>query len=110
MTLKEALKEICLSQVPIQVNGITTKWIIRDDYMLGVKCVNITLMPVHIREDNISVTTRINDETWAVEYPIENGTAAWKYLNDTIKELLCNYICNIINRYKGQIVEEKAIF
>lgn len=110
MTLKEALKEICLSQVPIQVNGITTKWIISDDYILGAKCVNITLMPVHIREDNISVTTRINDETWTVGYSIEKGTMAWKYLNNTIKELLCNYIYNIIGRYKGQIVEEQAIF
>lgn len=111
MTLKEALKEICLEQVPQEINGISTKWLIADcTDVFGYKCVNITLMPVHIKEDNVAVSTRINDETWTVGYPIEKETMAWGYLKSTIQEMLCAYIHNIIERYNGQIVEETAIF
>jgi hypothetical protein len=116
MTLKEALEIICKESIPKEINGVRTKYIIRNckkndevrnyrflpDYM-------VTIFPSDITKDNLSFSLSFNDESWAVDYTIERDTLAWKYLSEKIHQLLITYIKKIIEYFDGEVVETRVI-
>lgn len=95
MTIKEALKEICDKQIPKEVNGVSTKYFIREyRSVINNRVVEISILPTNISKENIGVTQRYSDEFY-MNYDYCSGSLGLARLTDDIRCLLCWYICNI---------------
>lgn len=109
MTLKKALEIICKESIPKEINGVRTKYIIRNDVTKLLADYTVVIFPSDITKDNLSFCYSFNDETWSVDYPIERGTRAWEYLSEKIHELLITYIKKIIEYFDGEVVETRVV-
>lgn len=116
MKLKEALEIICKESIPKEINGVRTNYIIKSykknyedmDTRFLPDC-TVNIFPYVITRDNfLSFSVSFNDESWAVDYPIERGTQAWEYLSEKIQQLLITYIKKIIEYFDGEVVETRV--
>lgn len=106
MTIKEALKEICSSQIPKEVNGVSTEYIIREySSDLGNKVLEVSIQPTNISKENMGVTQRYSDEYY-MNYDYCRASLEYDRLVKDIRELLCWYIRNIIEWTDGRVVRE----
>ena len=95
MMIKEALKEICDKQIPKEVNGVSTKYFIREyRSVINNKVVEITILPTNITKENMGVTQRYSDEFY-MTYNFCSGSLGYGGLVKDIRDLLCWYIRNI---------------
>ena len=95
MTIKEALKEICDEQIPKEVNGVTTKYSIREyRSVIGNRVVEISILPTNISKEDIEVVLRYSDEFY-MNYDYCVGSLGYARLGDDMRYLLCWYIRNI---------------
>lgn len=103
MTIIEALNEICEKQIPKEINGVRTKYIIHErkisDYPEASE-VLVTILPKDVRKDNIGTTRKYRDMHY-ITYNFERTTLGYKHLERDIEELLCLYIRNIISYFQG---------
>lgn len=107
MTIKEALNEICEKQIPKEINGVRTKYIIHERKISEYPEVLVTILPEHLRKNNIG-TTRSYRDYFYMNYDFERATLGYKHLERDIEELLCLYIRNIISYFDGAIVETRV--
>lgn len=106
MTIKEALKEICDKQIPKEVNGVSTKYFIREyRSVIGNRVVEISILPTNISKENMGVTQRYSDELY-MNYDYCSGSLGYAILGDDIRNLLCWYIRNINEWTEGRVVRE----
>lgn len=109
MTLKQALQEICESQIPKEINGVRTKFIIHECKTgYGEVFTEVTLLPVHVRKDNIGVTQKYSDNYY-INYDFCYTSLGYKAIKRDIEELLCLYIRNIISYFQGEVIETRVI-
>lgn len=111
MTIKEALNEICEKQIPKEINGVRTKFIIHErkisDYPEASE-VLVTILPKDVRKDNIG-TTRNYRDMYYITYDFERATLGYKHLERDIEELFCLYTANVISRFQGKVIETRVI-
>jgi hypothetical protein len=109
MTIKEVLKEICDEQIPKEVNGVSTKYFIREyRSVIGNRVVEISILPTNITKDNMGVTHRYSDEFY-MDYDYCSGSLGHGRLVEDIRDLLCRYIRNINEWTEGRVVREKRL-
>lgn len=109
MIIKEALKEICDKQIPKEVNGVSTKYFIREyRSVIGNRVVEISILPTNIKKENIGVTQRYSDEFY-MDYDYCSGSLGHGRLVKDIRDLLCWYIRNINEWTEGRVVIEKRL-
>ena len=99
MTIIEALNEICKKQIPKEINGVKTKYIVKERRIFKYPEVLVSILPINIRKDNIG-TARNYAENYYMTYDFTQSTLGYKHLEQDIKELLCLYIRNIISFFK----------
>lgn len=98
MTIIEALESICEEQIPKEVNGVSTRYHIREyRSVIGNKVVEVEITSTNVSPDNINVVQRYAYE-WLTSYDFHDGGLDLKYcrLKDEIHHLLCQYIRDII--------------
>jgi hypothetical protein len=106
MTIKEALKEICDKQIPKEVNGVSTKYVIHEySSDLGNKVVEVSVLPTNITKNDIGVTWRHHDEYY-MNFDCCRASFEYDRLGKNIRDLLCWYIRNIIEWTDGRVVRE----
>lgn len=106
MTIKEALKEICENQIPKEVNGVSTKYFIREyRSVIGNRVVEISILPTNISKENMGVIQRYSDEFY-MNYDYCRASLGYGILVKDIRELLCMYIRNIIGWTDHRVVRE----
>ena len=109
MMIKEALKEICDKQIPKEVNGVSTKYFIREyRSVIGNRVVEISILPTNISKENMGVTQRYSDEFY-MNYDYCSGSLGHGRLVKDIRDLLCWYIRNINEWTNGRVVIEKRL-
>lgn len=96
MTLQKTIENICENQIPKEVNGVSTKYIVRVDNLeyLG-EVVEIAILPTHIKSVDIGAKMRFTNRVFYE-----------KKLEQDIRELLCMYIRNIIGWTDHRVVRE----
>lgn len=100
MTINEALKEICSSQIPKEVNGVNTEYIIREYRAdLGNKMVEVSILPTNITKKNLSVSRKYSDGYYK-NYNYCRDSLGYGIFVQDICDLLCMYIRNI-NKWTG---------
>lgn len=100
MTITEALKEICSSQIPREVNGVNTEYIIREYKAdLGNKMVEVSILPTNITKKDLSVSLKFSDGYY-INYDYCRADLWYDIFVKDIQELLCMYILNI-NKWTG---------
>ena len=111
MKIIEALNEICEKQIPKEINGVRTKFIIHErkisDYPEASELL-VTILPKDVRKDNIG-TTRNYRDMYYITYDFERATLGYKHLERDIAELLCLYTANVISRFQGKVIETRVI-
>lgn len=106
MMIKEALKEICDKQIPKEVNGVSTKYFIREyRSVIGNRVVEISILPTNISKENMGVTQKYSDEFY-MNYDYCRASLGYAILGDDIRNLLCWYIRNINEWTEGRVVRE----
>lgn len=96
MTLQETIENICENQIPKEVNGVSTKYVVSVHSLENLgEVVEIAIMPTHIRSVDLGAKMRF---THRVFYE--------KKLEQDIGELLCMYIRNIIGWTDHRVVKE----
>ena len=106
MTIKEALKEICDKQIPKEVNGVSTKYFIREyRSVIGNRVVEISILPTNISKENMGVTQRYSDEYY-MNYDYCRASLGYVRLVKDIRDQLCWYIRNINEWTDGRVVRE----
>lgn len=106
MMIKEALKEICDEQIPKEVNGVSTRYFIREyRSVIGNRVVEISILPTNITKDNMGVTHRYSDEFY-MDYDYCRASLGYGRLVKDIRDLLCMYIRNIIGGTDNRVVKE----
>lgn|GEM_PF-3975740 len=109
MTIEEALENICEEQIPKEVNGISTRYCIRKyeyNSAFGGKVIEVRILPINISPDNIGVTQRYTDEGLISHDFLNRLDMGYGYLEKDIRELLCQYIRNIIGWTDNRVVKE----
>ena len=105
MTIEEALKEICEKQIPREVNGVSTKYNIREySSELDNKVVEISILPTNIPKNDISVTQK--HFGYYNNYDYCRASLGYTMLIKDVDDLLCEYIHNIIKWTEGKVVRE----
>ena len=107
MTIEEALENICEAQIPKEVNGVSTKYCIREyKSVIGNKVVEVRILPTNISSENIGVVQRYTYEG-LISHDFRNDLdMGYGYLVKDIRELLCMYIRNIIGWTDHRVVKE----
>ncbi len=107
MTIEEALENICEAQIPKEVNGVSTRYCIREyKSCIGNKVVEVGILPTNISPNNIGVVQKYTHEI-LINHDFRNFVdTGYGYLVKDIRELLCQYIRNIIEWTNGRIVKE----
>ena len=100
MKLSEALHKICQKQIPKEINGVKTKYIIHEFSFRDIPSCSVTILPINLHCDNLSVAIKYCND-WYIGYDITPTTLAYKQLARDIQELLCGYIRNIISYMEG---------
>lgn len=108
MTLKEALEEICIKQVPEEINGVRTKFIIEERPRMhdGIE-LYIVIAPADFRRENLAATVNFNPYLYEQfeNYDFEPNSTAYKMLERDIEQMLLLFIRNIISYFEGKTVE-----
>lgn len=112
MTIEEALKDICSSQIPKEVNGVSTEYIIREySSDLGNKMVEVSIQPTNITKKDMAVTQKYFDEYY-INYDYCRADFEYDRLGKNIRDMLCWYIRNI-NKWtggsEGRVVRETRL-
>lgn len=96
MTLKETIENICENQIPKEVNGVSTKYVVSVHSLENLgEVVEIAILPTHIRNVDLGAKMRF---VHRIFYE--------KKLEQDIRELLCMYIRNIIGWTDHRVVKE----
>lgn len=102
MTIKEALEEICSKQIPKEVNGISTKYVIEES---PNKDVVVFIAPTNIGKDKIAVARKYRYEQYGCRRFDDNSNGR-RFLEREMYEMLCWYIRNIIQYTDNKAVRE----
>lgn len=110
MTIEEVLKDICDEQIPKEINGVNTKYLIsKFKSVIGNKVVEIRILPTNITKNNIGVVQRYTHEAF-ISYDFGDCVNCmdmlYLHLKRDIHEMLCQYIQNIIKWTNGKVVKE----
>ncbi len=96
MTLQETIENICENQIPKEVNGVRTKYVVSVHSLENLgEVVEIAILPTHIKSIDKGVKMRF---VHRIFYE--------KKLEQDIRELLCMYIRNIIGWTDNRVVKE----
>lgn len=96
MTLQETIENICENQIPKEVNGVSTKYVVSVHSLENLgEVVEIAILPTHIRNVDLGAKMRF---VHRIFYE--------KKLEQDIRELLCMYIRNIIGWTDHRVVKE----
>lgn len=95
MTLQETIENICENQIPKEVNGVSTKYVVSVHSLENLgKVLEIAILPTHIRSVDLGAKLRFTHAFYE------------KKLEQDIRELLCMYIRNIIGWTDHRVVKE----
>lgn len=109
MTINEVIADICERQIPKEINGVRTKYTIRDyDSVIGVRNVELSILPIDVRKERIGVTLRYNRD-WITERDYIIDTSPYKSIKEDIERMLCLYVRNIIGYFEGKVIEVHTI-
>lgn len=108
MTIKEALEEICSRQIPKEINGVRTKYVIHERKIFDYPEVLVTILPEHLREKNIG-TTHSYGANFHMNYDYKKDTLGYRQLERDIEEILCLYIRRIILYFQGEVIETRVM-
>ena len=102
MTIKEALEEICNKQIPKEVNGISTVYIIEES---PNKDVVVYIAPTFINKKKIAVVREYRYEQYICRNFDDNSNGR-RFLERGVHDMLCWYIRNIIEYTNNKCVRE----
>lgn len=102
MTIKEALEEICNKQIPKEVNGISTKYVIKESPNRDVV---VYIAPTCISIDKIAVVRKYRYEQYICCHFDDNSNGR-RFLERELHDMLCWYIRNIIEYTDNKCVRE----
>lgn len=109
MTINQAIADICERQIPKEINGVRTKYTIRDyDSVIGVRNVELSILPIDVRKEGIGVTLRYNQDS-LTERDYITDTSPYNFIKEEIERMLCLYVRNIIGYFNGKIIEVHTI-
>lgn len=96
MRLTEAIKNILHDIMPNTINGIHSKYILREVPSLGyhdAKDYILILAPVEIKHENVAVSLRICPDTFPLDF--DEASLSYYYLRMDLEKVLLTYIKNI---------------
>lgn len=102
MTIKEALEEICNKQIPKEVNGISTKYVIEEKLN---KDVVISIAAAHLSKKKIAVTRKYRYEQYICCHFDDNSNGR-RFLEREVHDMLCWYIRIVIEYTDNNVVKE----
>lgn len=102
MTIKEALEEICNKQIPKEVNGISTKYVIEER---PNKDVVVSIVATHFGKDKIAASRKYLYEQYICCHFDDNSNGR-RFLERELHDMLCCYIRNIIEYTDNKCVRE----
>lgn len=107
MTLAEALREICDKQIPKEINGISTKYVVTEFEDCGIGAVRLSIMPTNISSVDIGITSNYLKRDY-MTFTFDKGyrNNGYDLLEKDVKEMLCWYIRNLIKWSNGKVVRE----
>ena len=107
MTLAEALREICDKQIPKEINGISTKYVVTEFEDCGIGAVKLSIMPTNIFSVDIGLTSNYLKRDY-MTFTFDKGyrNNGYDLLEKDVKEMLCWYIRNIMKWTDGKVVRE----
>lgn len=97
MRLTEAIKNILHDIMPNTINGIHSKYILREVPSLGyhdAKDYIFILAPVEIKHENVAVSLRIYPDAFPL-VDFDEASTSYYYLRIDIERALLTYIKNI---------------
>lgn len=109
MTIKEALQEICIKQIPKEINGVRTKFVISEEpsiFSFGGTELHLEISPVEIKRENIAAHLKYDPLRYErfKAYDFLNSPY-YKMLENDIEQLLMLYIRNVIAYFEGKVVQ-----
>lgn len=105
MTIKEALEEICNKQIPKEVNGISTKYVIEER---PNKDVVVSIVATHFGKDKIAASRKYLYEQYICCHFDDNSNGR-RFLERELHDMLCCYIRNIIEYTDNKVVREHSL-
>lgn len=110
MNIKKALQEICVKQIPKEINGVRTKFVISEEpsiFPFEDTELHMEITPVDIKRKNIAAHLKYDPLHYRhyKNYDFFSDSPRYKMLEKDIEQLLLLYIRNIIAYFEGDVVQ-----